>query len=307
MRQRLPTYALGALALAACDLGPPPFGAELVMEPRLLAPDVISTREDEYRAAFTPDGREVYFTRDEGGRGGGPRIYVSSYELGSWTEPEAASFSTYWEEEPSISPDGSRLVFSSRRDVPGWGPVPGNSNLWMVERTRDGGWSEPVPLAGEVNKPRIGGRGEPSRSEAGGIVLPDGTLLYSTEEEPERGADLYVAYERDGRWVNARPMLLNGVADEASPAVSPDGRLLVFHGFRDVYAPGDDLFVSERTDYGWTEPRRLPEPINTDEDEGYASFSPDGRFLFFSSDRGRGGMSIYYISVEALASGDGAD
>jgi Tol biopolymer transport system component len=107
--------------------------------------------------------------------------------------------------------------------------------------------------------------------------------------------------------VNARPLLLNGAADEASPAVSPDGRLLVFHGFRDVYAPGDDLFVSERTDYGWTEPRRLPEPINTDEDEGYASFSPDGRFLFFSSDRGRGGMSIYYISVEALGSGDGAD
>jgi Tol biopolymer transport system component len=285
----------------ACESEPArPLGTELVTEPTLFAPGVISTGENEYRVAFSTDGREAYFTRSSGGRGGRPRVFMSRVQDGGWSEPELASFSTGWEEAPFLTSDGYRLIFSSRRDVPGWGPVPGNDNLWMVERGPDG-WSEPVPLPGEVNKPRVGGRGSPTRSESGAVLLSDGTLLYSTQEEPERGQDIYVADQVDGRFVDVRPMLLNTSGDEAGPALSPDGRLLVFHGLRDPYDESDDLFLSERTAYGWSTPERLPEPINTPTaDEQWASFSPDGQLLFFSSDRGRGGMSIYYVGVQAL-------
>ena len=289
------------VAVAGCEPeAAPPFVTEPVTEPTLFAPGVISTGQNEFGIAFSPDGREAYFTRSSGGRGGRPRIFVSRVVDGAWSEPEPASFSTGWEEGPFLTPDGDRLLFSSRRDVPGWGPVPGNNNLWMVERGPEG-WAAPVPLAGDVNKPRVDQRNAPGRSEAGGVLLADGTLLYSTQEEPEQGEDIYAADQVDGRFVDPRPMLLNSPGRESSPAVSPDGRLLVFHGFRDARAQSDDLFLSERTEYGWSDPRPLPEPINSPEaDEGWASFSRDGRLLFFSSDRGRGGMSIYYVGVEAL-------
>jgi Tol biopolymer transport system component len=294
---------LAALAAVGCR---PPDGSvygtdELVMEPTLFAPGIVSTdRATEYAITFSPDGREAYFTRSMGGRRGRPEILVTRVADGAWSEPEPVPFATGWEETPYLAPDGRRLLFSSRRDVPGWGPVPSNGNLWMVERGPDGVWSAPVPLSGEVNKPRVDdARSTPGRNETGAVLDPDGTLLYSTQEEPERAEDIYVADQVDGRFVNVRPMLLNTSGAESSPALSPDGRWLVFHGFRDVFATGDDLFASERTEYGWSPPRPLPEPINSPDDEGWARFSPDGRLLFFSSDRGRGGMSIYYVAVEA--------
>jgi dipeptidyl aminopeptidase/acylaminoacyl peptidase len=231
---------------------------------------------------------------------------VTSVEEGGWGESVPASFSAGWEEAPFITLDGNRLYFSSRRDVPGWGPVPGSNNLWVVERTM-AGWSRPEPLRGEVNRPRVDGRGAPGRSETSPFVHPDGTLLYSTEEELERGSDIYVADADGDRFTNPRPMLLNTAGDEASPTLSPDGRYLVFHGFRDVYAPGDDLFVSERTEYGWSQPRPLPEPINTPADESHARFSPDGSLLFFSSNRGQQRMSVYYVSVDAAGIESGTE
>jgi len=291
-----------AAAVPACAPDGHVFGTDpLAMEPTLFAPGVVSTeRANEYAITFGPDGREAYFTRSLGGRRGRPEILVTRFVDGAWSEPEAAPFSDGWEETPFLTPDGQRLLFASRRDVPGWGPVPSNGNLWMVERGPDGAWSVPTPLSGEVNKPRVDDeRSTPGRNETSPFLASDGTLLYSTQEEPERQEDIYYADQVDGRFVNVRPMLLDTSGDEAAPALSPDGRWLVFHGFRDVYATGDDLFVSERTEYGWSEPRPLPEPVNSPADEGWARFSPDGRLLFFSSARGPGGMSIYYVAVEA--------
>jgi Tol biopolymer transport system component len=302
MPRRLPTLLVSAFLVTACDQGPQrPVATELAAEPVLFAPGPISSQGyDEYAVAFSADGSEVYFTRSSGGRRGRPRILVSRAEDGAWTEPEEVAFSTGWEEAPYLTRDGNRLLYSSRRDVPGWGPVRGNANLWMVDRTEDGGWSAPVPVSGDVNRPRVDGDGAPGRNETGPVVLSDGTLLYSTEEEPERGSDIYAADRvADGRWTGARPMLLNTSGDEAHPTISPDGRYLVFQGFRDVFATGDDLFVSERTEYGWSEPEPLPEPINGPGDEGWPRFSPDGSLLFFSSDRGGRRMSIWYVRVEA--------
>jgi len=164
------------------------------------------------------------------------------------------------------------------------------------------GWTEPVPLPGEVNRPGVDRRGAPPRSEAGPFLLPDGTLLYWTTEDLEWGPDLYVADLRGDRFINPRPLHLNSSGSERSPAVSPDGRYLVFQAYREVDAVGeDDLYVSERTFRGWTAPRLLPEPISSTESDGYPSFSPDGRYFFFASDRAPDGRwSVYYVETRAL-------
>jgi len=299
-----PALIVAPLALASCAPPGDPFGGEPVHEPVLFAPGAISTPyEDERGITFTPDGRTAYFTRGGGGRGAPPqRIHVSRFDRGAWTEAEVAPFSEAGDEAPFVTPDGSQLLFSSRRAIRGWGPVRPNGNLWVV--TRDGdGWSEPTPLRGEVNKPRVDeGRGAPQRSESGPVLLESGALLYWTDEDEEWGADLYVADSRDGMFVDARPLRINTSGSESHPALSPDGRYLFFQAFRELDAVGEqDLYVAERTWYGWGTPRPLPEPINSPENDGYPSFSPDGRHFLFASDRGPGGdWSIYYVEISAL-------
>jgi Tol biopolymer transport system component len=299
---------LTAAALAACDPGPVPFGGTAVPVPVPFAPEMRTPGTSARGIAFAPDGTEAYFTQQGGGRRGRPQIFVSRLVDGRWSPAEPAPFTTGWEESPFLTADGRRLVFSSRRDVPGSGAARGNNNLWIVERSAEGVWGEPRPLEGDVNRPRPDDDDAPAFSETGPALLPSGQLLYSTTESNEWSSDLYLAEQVEGRFVNPRPLLLNSSGSESNPAVSPDGHLLVFQAYRDSDAIGEqDLYVAERTELGWGPPRLLPEPLNSPASDGYPSFSPDGRYFFFASDRGGpgGAWTIYYVEATTLAAGPG--
>ena len=298
-----------SILLAACEPPPPqPFGTEPVPEPVPFAPERVSFGTSEYGITFSPDGTEAYYTRQGGGRWGRPQIMVSRFLNGGWTKGEPAPFSTGWEESPFLTRDGARLYYSSRRDVPGQELARGNNNLWVVERSVEGVWGTPAPLPGDVNRAREDDDDAPARSESGPVLLRSGELLYATTEDDEWGLDIYVAEQVDGVFVNPHPLRLNTTGSESSPAMSPDGRLLVFQSFRDLDAIGEqDLYVSELVGLRWSTPRLLPEPINSEASDGYPSFSPDGRYFFFASDRRApdSSWSIYYVDASALeAEGD---
>jgi Tol biopolymer transport system component len=289
--------------LVACEPAPAPFGTEPVPEPVPFAPERVTAGMSEYGIAFSPDGTEAYFVRQGGGRRGRPEILVSKFANGAWTKGEPVPFSTGWEEAPFITRDGRRLFFSARRDVPGQELARGNNNLWVVDRSAEGAWGAPKPLEGAVNKPREDDDDAPARSESGPVLLPGGELLYSTTEDNEWGLDLYVADQVDGAFTHPRPLSFNTTGAETNPAITPDGRYLVFQAFRELDAIGEqDLYVSERTASRWSTPRLLPEPINSEASDGYPSFSPDGRYFFFASDRRAPGSSwsIYYVETSAL-------
>jgi len=300
-KRLLVTLSLPA-TLVACSEAEPPFGSRPVRTPTLFAPGVVSTSAREYGITFAPDGREAYFTRRGRGRQARPRIFVSRFVGGAWAEARPASFSTGWEEAPFLTDEGRRLLYSSRRIVPGWGSAPLDGNLWVVERI-DGDWGAPSPLRGDVNRPRFDGERAPARSESGPVLLPDGTLLYWSEEEGVWGNDLYAARQEDGAFVDPRPLRLNTGGSESQAALSPDGRFLIFQSYREARAVGrEDLYVAERTAYGWGRPTVLPVPFNSAANDGYPSFSPDGRYFFFASDRDPAtrAWSIYYVETDAL-------
>ncbi|MBT8488784.1 MAG: hypothetical protein HKN72_04675 [Gemmatimonadetes bacterium] len=265
-------------------------------EPTQFAPGVISTQEREYGITFTPDGREAYFTRRS--RRGPSRIMVTRWEEGGWTEPERASFAAERDEAPFITAAGDTLFFVSRRPI--GGSFDRSENIWYVQRGMEG-WSEPEPLRGTVNLPRGEIDDFTVGTELGPTLTPEGALLYWTRTSPDWGSDIYVAEPDDsGAFIDPRPLRLNSPGEELNPAISPDGRLLVFQGYRGGGIGDDDLYVSRRTDFGWEEPELLPPPINSGDSEGHPRFSPDGRLLFFSSDRGGGFDDIYVVSVAAL-------
>jgi Tol biopolymer transport system component len=93
---------------------------------------------------------------------------------------------------------------------------------------------------------------------------------------------------------------INSEFNEAEPYISPDEKILIFAsagnfpGDQDraetlkgggmLYARGD-LYISENRDGKWSKARHLEHGINSTADEGAPSLTPDGKYLFFNSER----------------------
>ncbi len=97
------------------------------------------------------------------------------------------------------------------------------------------------------------------------------------------------------------PPVINTEAAESRPALSPDGRFLVFA----VGEPGlnSDLWVAEMIDGEPTDPRPLA-ALNTSRDELAPAFGPGE--IYFASGRGggRGGLDLYRAAWDEGVSGD---
>ncbi|HEX7914564.1 hypothetical protein [Rudaea sp.] len=256
--------------------------------PELFAPGVLSTPDDEFGLAFAPDGKTVYFTKRSPTTNTPPRsaICVSRLVGGHWSEPEIAPFSgRYNDFGVAVAHDGSHIVFSSDRPSGTQVPSPQpNVDLWMVERQGEG-WSEPRNLGEPVNTPA---------AEAWPSLAADGTLYFSSNRPGGKGGvGIWRARWIDGRYAAPEYLAVGGDRYDGQPAISPDQRTLVFTVFdhADTLASAgapysrSDLYVSFATAVGWTSPRHLDAPINSPMNESNAAFSPDGRWLYFASDR----------------------
>lgn len=104
--------------------------------------------------------------------------------------------------------------------------------------------------------------------------------------------------------VHEEKLLLNGPVSNSNfhPAISPNGRMMVFASDREGGFGGADLYACYRQKDQWSEPTNLGELINTVQEECYPSFSADGR-LYFSSNGldGFGKRDIYYSEYRAGA------
>ncbi len=112
--------------------------------------------------------------------------------------------------------------------------------------------------------------------------------------------DFYISTRReDGTWTEARPIgpPINTPLNEGAQTISPDGRTIYFTGCNRRDGHGScDIYVTQRIGGRWTKPVNLGPPINTQYWESQPSISPDGRVLFFVSNRpgGLGGRDIWY-------------
>ena len=241
-----------------------------VPDPPFFAPGTITVGEaTTYRPTFTPDGRTVYFSLEV------PPDYVileSRFQGGRWNRPVIASFSGLRSDaEPFLSPDGSRLVFASKRTASG---SKADYDLWWMER-RGQGWSDPRPVASVIT----------DAQELYPAVSTDLTL-YFARSGPD-GSDLWRA-----RWTaqgyadpERLPAPVNSDSREAGIYVAPDQSFILFESNRAGGLGRTDLYISFARDGGWTEPRNLGAPFNSPSNETSPTLSPDGRTIYFTSDR----------------------
>jgi len=123
-------------------------------------------------------------------------------------------------------------------------------------------------------------------------LRPD-TWNYYTDETTFR----HLAKDVDPRfvlWEESRVLLgkFNTASEPSAPVVSPDGAHMVFT--RGLEEGNADLLVSKWNGKSWDEPGPM-RALNSKFNELDPSFSKDGKFLFFATDRpgGPGGFDIW--------------
>jgi len=252
--------------------------------PELFAPGVVTTGMYTRDVAMTPDGSELYFGVLLGTIAA--IIEVRQDENGVWGEPEVAPFSQdsrFFNLEPHVTPDGSRLLFLSTRvedpaeeDLRNWT----NQDIWAVDRQGDG-WGEPYSLGAPVNT---------ADAEFFPSMTLHGTLYFT--RSPAGGQESYIyrsrfvggafqAAEKLGPEVNSTPSQFNAF-------IAPDESYLILcTAGRDDSLGGTDYYVVFRDENDrWSEPINLGEQVNSPGDGEFSPYvSPDGRFFFFMSTR----------------------
>ncbi len=285
-------FILLLLALVSCA-GPPPddafpelsgdyLGQEAPGDlPALFAPGIVSTGLATRDLAISPDGDEIYFCANIGGFSYSA-ILVTRRVDGRWSEPEVAPFSgdpAVMDIEPAISPDGSRFFFMSTRGDSALGIETGNQDIWVMDREGDA-WGEPYNLGPPVNS---------ELAEYFPSITRDGTL-YFTRESGTEADGTYRSRLIDGSYQEPERLPENVNAGRArfNATVAPDESFLIvpIYGLKDSFG-GTDYYVCFRDEEDeWTGPFHLDERVNSDGRQEYsAALSPDGRLLFFMSDR----------------------
>ena len=145
----LALLSVGGLACSSLGAGRRASAGLATDTAMVFAPGVVSTG-DVFASTFTPDGRIVVFTKFAPPKPA--TLMMSTLADGRWTTPVVLPFSgTYRDLDPSFTPDGARLYFSSGRPSgPSAADTTTGVDTWYVERLRDG-WSSPARLPSPVN------------------------------------------------------------------------------------------------------------------------------------------------------------
>ncbi|TGK03108.1 hypothetical protein EHQ53_06570 [Leptospira langatensis] len=215
------------------------------------------------------------------------------------------------EYNPIISPDGRYLVFQSNR--PGG---EGESDLWLSEnanyKKRDGeaDWRKPVNLNQDIwerNKNELPAGEKKSKlfntdKFEGGISIrfdesgnPLEIFLTSVrnvraDREGLDALDIYYTKRDDKtkRWSDLIGIPeINSNFNEKMPAISPDGKYLVFSSDRPGGSGEYDLWISHRniSTSTWSSPINMGSEVNSKSSEILPYIHPDGEQLFFSTNR----------------------
>lgn len=144
------------------------------------------------------------------------------------------------------------------------------------------------------------------------VISADGELLIFTSRRPvtdkekekkkESTENVYSSsLSKKKKW-NKAVMLGESINQQgrhnSAIAISNDGQKMLLYR-DDIYGNGD-IWESALHGKTWSEPEKLPEPINSSYHESSASYSPDGKTIYFVSDRpgGHGGLDIWMCTKD---------
>ncbi|MEM6766223.1 MAG: VWA domain-containing protein [Bacteroidota bacterium] len=213
--------------------------------------------------------------------------------------------SSYRETNLSITPDGRYLFFMSMRGGREWsrrymtfkGDSVYDGDIWFTEKVA-GNWVRPRCMPLGVNTSF--GEDEPN-------VSADGRRVYFQSWNPFiniSGGPYYRAERSGSRW--GEPVGLGGGITQFfrifhatdGMSISPKEDIFLVAAGMDSYEAPMDIYISRKTEFGWTYCRRLG--ISTYGNERSVFIAGDGKTIYFSSDgyEGMGGLDIYKTTLK---------
>lgn len=252
--------------------------------PELFAPDVF-TMEAHSAPVFSPDGRTIYWNTMNCNQ-----IISMTMSGDSWMPASEVSFAMKGGSgDAALSPDGSRLFFTSFHPVEGL--KQDKENIWVVEREIDG-WGTPSPLDLAVNQYEMHWQHS---------VAANGNLYFSAPGS-HGGKDIYCSQFVRGFYQEAEVLSesINSTNSEGCPYVSPDEDYIIFdrHGGDVGFA---DLYISFMQANGsWGEAISMDPGINTGVNETCPTVSPNGAYFFFLRNDENEQLKIFWVDASVI-------
>jgi Tol biopolymer transport system component len=254
----------------------PPYVVQgLVSSPILIMENVVSTKAHEFSIAFTQDGYTAFFNRAFGDDGKLIRLMYTRFGE-AWTVPAQAPFSSdrWLDLDPVAHPDGEHIYFTSNRPLEG--DSPGDFDTWYVE-WREGYWGDPVHAGPVVN------------SDSADVYVSftkDGDMCFSSRRDTSTARRVYISRNQGGELQPPElvPLMVEGAYPSVgNPCIAQDGSYIIFAAGGEVGEA--DLFIARRDRGTWRPAQNLGAGINSEFNDYAPCISPDGRYLFFTSER----------------------
>jgi Tol biopolymer transport system component len=212
----------------------------------------------EFFPSLSPDGQFLAYAGRESGRWDIYLLRVGGQRASNLTAESASD-----DLQPAFSPDGASIAFHSSRD--GGGLFVMDATGESARRITDRGWN-------------------PSWSPDGREVAFATYPVFDSPYDRPNPSELFAVSLTDGR------TRLITRDDAVQPAWSPNGHRIAFWGLEKG---------GSRRDL-WTVPAGggPAVPVTGDEAVDWSpAWSPDGRYLYFSSDRG-GSMNLWRVAID---------
>ena len=211
--------------------------------------------------------------------------------------------SGYHDYSPILVNGGKGLYFTSRRNNTTGGMMNPDDDLYF-EDIYYAQWNEEEAKWDSVTNSldRLNGLGFESISYISRDGLNAMMVINNTQAEDEpiqtRSSDIFeLQYTNKGKW--GKPKAINNKSIntsyfDACPTVTADGNTMYFVSDRNMSKKMTDIYVVQKVGKTWGVAVPL-DSVNTTGNETTPYITPDGRYLFFSSDRlsGMGGYDIY--------------
>lgn len=244
----------------------------------MLGEGTLSTTINERDFALSPDGTEIFYTISTPRSTFQTIVYSKKTSKGEWSLPEVASFAgEYSDLEPVFSHDGNTLYFSSNRPLTG--SEAKDFDMWKVIRT-SGGWSKPENLGPIVNT---------EADEFYPSVARNGNLYFTAAYKGGPGReDIYVSEFKSNQYQKpiALDTMVNSKLYEFNAFVDPDEQYILFTSYgRKDDSGGGDLYMATKDAAGKWKPAQNLKELNSKQIDYCPFVSPDGKTLFFTSER----------------------
>lgn len=258
--------------------------------PVKFAPGIVSVAgRSEFGSIFSRDGQEFYFAVDTAGRA---EIRFMRLNKDKWTKPKRLVFDNVFSfNDPMLSPDETKLFFISDRPLTAGGEKK-DYDIWYIERTANG-WSKPLNAGTAINS---------DKNEYYISFSKDGTMYYSSNRDPRNEWNyniLYAPPAGPNKFKNTTPLSdsVNSPYYDADVFIASDKSYLIFCGDHPDGLGRGDLYISfKKTDGTWTKARNMGKTINTEGHELCPFVSPDGKYLFYTSNQ-----DIYWIDARVIS------